>query len=44
MSMRTYLLTLVGVTGVWVVALLAIPAFATFVEQLMLLFLSTTAG
>jgi len=44
MSLKTYLLTLVGVTGVWVVALLTIPAFARLIEGLMLLFLSTTAG
>lgn len=44
MTMKNYLLTVVGVTALWVVALLTIPAFARFVEQLMLLFLSSTAG
>jgi len=44
MTMKNYLLTLAGVTALWVVALLTIPAFARVVEQLMLAFLSSTAG
>ena len=44
MSMKNYLLTVVGVTTLWVIALLTVPAFARFVEQIMLLFLSSTAG
>lgn len=44
MTMKTYLLTMLGVTALWVVALLTIPAFARLVEQLMLWFLSSNAG
>ena len=44
MKMRNYLVLCAGVTAVWVVALLAIPALAQTVEQLLLLFLSTNAS
>lgn len=43
MAMKRYLLLVAGVTAGWVVALVTIPAFARFVEQLMLLFLSSNA-
>ncbi len=44
MTMKRYLMTVLGVTALWVLALLTIPAFARFVEQLMLWFLSSNAG
>ncbi len=44
MNTRSYLVLCASVTAVWVVALLAVPALAESVEQLMLLFLSSTAG
>jgi hypothetical protein len=40
---RTYLLVSGGITLVWVLGLLFVPAFAQTIEQLMLLFLSTNA-
>lgn len=43
MSNRTYLKVCVGITAVWVLGLLFVPPFAQTVEQLLLLFLSTTA-
>ncbi len=43
MSNSTYLKVCGGVTLVWVLGLLLIPPFATLVEGLMLLFLSTNA-
>lgn len=44
MTLKNYLLTVVVVSTLWVIALLTLPAFARFVEQLMLAFLSSTAG
>jgi hypothetical protein len=44
MTMKRYLVTVLAVTALWVVALLTIPPFARFVEQLMLWFLSSNAG
>lgn len=43
MSNQTYLKVCVGVTLVWVLGLLFVPPFAQTVEQIMLLFLSTSA-
>ncbi|MEJ2086960.1 MAG: hypothetical protein P8Y69_00425 [Gammaproteobacteria bacterium] len=43
MSIQTYLKVCVGITVVWVLGLLFVPPFAQTVEQLLLLFLSTTA-
>ena len=43
METRNYLLLSAGITLVWVVALLSVPAFSQTVEQLMLAFLSTNA-
>lgn len=43
MSTSTYLKVCGGVALVWILGLLFVPAFATLVEQLMLLFLSTNA-
>ncbi|HEX7035747.1 MAG TPA: hypothetical protein VF210_08225 [Pseudomonadales bacterium] len=44
MAMKRYFLMVGVVTLVWVAALLTIPAFSQFIEQLMLLFLSRTAS
>ena len=43
MSWKNYGMTCAGLAAVWVIGLLAIPAFAQLVEGLMLLFLSTQA-
>ena len=43
MTNSTYLKVCGGVVLVWVLGLLFVPPFATLVEQLMLLFLSTNA-
>ncbi len=43
MSNSTYLKVCGGVLVVWILGLLLVPPFATLVEQLMLLFLSTNA-
>jgi len=43
MKNATYLKVCVGITLVWVLGLLFVPPFALAVEQIMLLFLSTSA-
>lgn len=43
MSNQTYLKVCAGITLVWVLGLLFVPPFAQTVEQILLLFLSTTA-
>ena len=43
MTARTYLITCLVTSVVWIIALLAIPGFSDLVEQIMLLFLSTNA-
>ena len=43
MSTSTYFKVCAGVLVIWVLGLLFVPPFATLVEQLMLLFLSTNA-
>lgn len=44
MKTRSYLVLCASVTAVWVVALLLVPPFAQTIEQLMLAFLSSSAG
>ena len=43
MKTKTYVTLSAGLTIIWVLALLLVPAFADTVEGLMLLFLSTSA-
>jgi hypothetical protein len=43
MKTRSYLVLCGCVAAVWVLGLLAVPAFSQAVEQLLLLFLSTNA-
>ena len=43
MSNATYLKVCIGVTALWILGLLFVPAFSQLVEQLMLWFLSTNA-
>jgi hypothetical protein len=43
MKNATYLKVCVGITLLWVLGLLFVPPFAQAVEQIMLLFLSTSA-
>ena len=43
MRIKNYLILCASVSAVWMIALLAIPGFSDFVEQLMLVFLSTNA-
>lgn len=43
MKNQTYLKVCAGITLVWVLGLLFVPPFAQTVEQIILLFLSTSA-
>ena len=43
MRTKTYLQLCAALTLVWVLGLLFVPPFAEFIEQLLLLFLSTNA-
>jgi len=44
MKTKNYLILCGGVAVVWTLGLLFVPAFSNAVEQVMLLFLSRTAG
>ena len=43
MNMKSYLILCAVLSAAWAVALLAIPGLSDYVEQVMLLFLSTNA-